>query len=383
MFTFFRKDKGGDKPVVPDTLSVGAPRPPAIAESLAAPPKIAEQPKPANSGFEVREIDVALTPEVEEAVMFYANGRTGDATATLNRYLLDHPDSRDPQPWRMLFDIYEVTGQRQPFEDLAMDFAVRFERSPPTWRPIAATETTAPAESDPGFAFGASLSHQDKARLTHFLQASQAADTAVVDFSKTPVPDNDAYAGIILDCLSRLAASGKAIRLPGAETFLVRLNASRADNRLSEPLWLLLLMLLQLQGKENEFEAAAVEYAVRFEISPPSYTPPRHAPAEDPEEPAAAPNGRLFPLSGVIDASATASLNALREFAAPLPAVEIDLARVTRVDFTVVGVLMDVVMHLAQAGKKVTFHEGNEMVSVLLQMVGIGQFAGILPKMRK
>lgn len=376
MFPFFRKDKGGDRPVIPDA---GAPRP---AERHGQP--AAEPAMPAgaanHNGLVVQEFGYLLAPEVEEAVMLYANGRVGEATAALNRFILNHPEQRDMQPWRLLFDLYEVTGQRQPFEDLALDFAVRFERSPPTWRPPAQAPSTPSGDLVPSFAFGAALSPQEKAGLEHFLKECETADTATLDFNKTPVPGNAAHARTLLDCLTALSAAGKAVRLTGADGFLVRLNAARSADRLDETSWLLLLMLLQLQGKEKEFEAAALDYAIRFEISPPSFTPPRQTPAE--VEPVTGPSGPVFPLRGRLDPGAASDLEELARFAAPLAAVEVDLAQVSRIDFTVVGLLLDVVIRLSEAGKTITFRDGNEMVCLLLQMIGIGQYARIQPRTR-
>jgi len=403
MFTFFRKDKGRKKPVIPDRVKPDAmpapdkaaakpqstPTPPVAVKTPAPRPAApAPEPEPAqtasmNNGFMVQELDVLLVPEVEDAVMFYANGRTGEATATLNRYILDNPDSRDPQPWRMLFDIYEATGQRQPFEDLAMDFAVRFERSPPTWRPAQASSAVDNTASIPTFAFGAGLSPQDKAALEHFLRECESADSVALDFQKTPIPANEAYARTILDSLSRIVAGGKAIRLTGSEAFVVRLNATRAGGQLNETLWLLLLMLLQLQGKADAFDAAALEYAVRFEISPPSYSAPKRVSAEPEAADAIGPSGLEFPMRGLIGPGAASVFAELRQFAAPLPRVEIDLGQVGRIDFGVVGLLMETVMNLVQAGKQVVFKDGNEMVCLLLQLVGVGQIAAILPKTRK
>ncbi|MFA5082647.1 MAG: hypothetical protein WC474_08900 [Hydrogenophilaceae bacterium] len=337
----------------------------------------------ANNGVMVQEMDVQLTPEIEEAVVLYSSGNTREATAALNRFILNNPDKRDPQPWQLLFDIYEATGQRQPFEDLAMDFAVRFERSPPTWRPGQVAETAAAAGNHPTFAFGAHLSPEDKAGLEHFMRECETAESAVLDFNKTPVPDNEAYARAMLDCMSRLAAGGKPIHLAGSEAFAVRLNAVRSDGRLSEPLWLLLLMLLQLQGKVDAFDALALEYAIRFEISPPSYTPPKCIATEPEAVQPAGPSGQVFPMHGLIDTGSAAVFDVLRDFAAPLAEIEIDLGQVTRIDFMVVGLLMDIVMTLAQAGKRVIFKEGSEMVCLLLQMVGVGQYASIQPKIRK
>lgn len=378
MFDFFRKDKGSAKPVVPDA------QPPAKApEPAAAPADTTAYTLAENNGVMVQEMDVLLTPEVEEAVVLYSSGHASEAVAALNRFILNNPGTRDPQPWQLLFDIYEATGQRQPFEDLAMDFAVRFERSPPTWRPSQGDAVATAAGNHPTFAFGAHLSPQDKAGLEHFLRECETSGTAVLDFNKTSVPDNDTYARTLLDCVSRLAARGKTIHLAGSEAFVVRLNASRADGHLSEPLWLLLLVLLQLQGKANEFEAVALDYAIRFEISPPSYTPPKCIATEPIAALPAAPGGQVFPMRGLIDPGSVGVFEELREFAAPLDEVEIDLGQVTRIDFMVVGLLMDAVMSMAQAGKRVVFKECGEMAHLLLQMVGVSQFATIQPKIRK
>lgn len=380
MFDFFRKDKGSPKPAVPEAPVTARPQP-----SPSGPPTLSGHTLsgPTSTGLEVAGSELELSPEVEEAVMLYANGQTGEATAALNRFILNNPGSRDPQPWRMLFDIYEVTGQRRPFEDLAMDYAVRFEQSPPTWRQDKAAADGAAKGDHPTFAFGATLSPQDKAALDHFMRECASSATAVLDFHATPVPDGEAYARAILECLSRLASAGKAIQLVGGDAFIVRLNASRAGGSLSEPLWLLLLLLLQLQGKVDEFETVAVDYAIQFEISPPSYTPPKRV-ATGPAAPEPnGPHGLVFPLRGTIGPGESGVFTELRDFAMPLPGVEVDLAKVDRIDFMVIGLLMETVMGLVQAGRHVVFKDGNEMVCLLLRMVGVGQLATIQPRIRK
>jgi anti-anti-sigma regulatory factor len=420
MFSFFRKGHAPAKPAIPgsnDLTSPGkrtgravepaiAPPPPA-AERTVAPAKptpqpvgkparepaaaaepvapVESQPPSANGGIQVHEMELLLAPEIEEAVMLYANSLTGEATAALHRYILDHPESRDPLPWYLLFDIYEITGQRHPFEDLAVDFAVRLERSPPTWRRALPAESGKDEPKHPTFAFGPDLSPQDKARLEHFHQECAAAETVALDFRKTPVPNNDGYARTILDSLSKVVGMGKEVRLTGGEAFVVRLNASRSVGQLTEATWLLLLMMLQLLGKADEFDEMALEYAIRFEMSPPSYTPPKHV-ASEPEEPADSapePSDHTFPLHGVLGSGSSETFKQLAAFAAPLSAVEIDLGQVSRVDFAVVGLLMDTVMSMTQAGKRVVFRGGNGMVNLFLQMVGVGQFATIQHEVRK
>jgi ABC-type transporter Mla MlaB component len=403
MLSFFRKDKAKAKaktsatPATPDDVKptqpaegkrVAAPQAPVPAPAPAAKVHEPAPPTQAESGYgngiQVVEADMQMAPEIEEAVMLYANSRTGDAATTLNRFILNNRDSRDPLPWYLLFDIYEATGQHQPFEDLAMDFAVRFERSPPTWRTVRKTEAGKPVVNRPSFAFEASLSQQDKARLELFLEACKTANSAGFDFTKTPVPSDDSYARIMLDSLSRLVATGKEINLSGGSAFVVRLNASRLSGLLTESTWLLLLMLLQLQGKAQEFDEVAVQYAVHFEISPPSYSPPKHI-ANEPAPPEVEPSssGQIFSMHGQLGPGSSGIFDSLREFSAPLSQVEIDLSEVTRIDFAVVGLMVDTVMSLAQAGKKVIFFGGNGLVNLFLQMVGVGQFATIQQKPRK
>ncbi len=389
MFSFFRKGQAHTKPVIPNDgkppyaiAETGPASAPPAAPPVAPPPEAQARP-PSSTGIQVHEMELLLAPEIEQAVMLYANGQTGAATAALNRYILDHPNNIDSQPWGLLFDIYEITGQRRSFEDLAVDYAVRFERSPPTWTTAAQLETGQHASRHPTFAFGPNLSPQDKAGLEHFHQECKSADMVVLDFSRTPVPDDDAYARLMLESLTRVA-KGKEVHLVGGDAFVVRLNASRAVGQLAESTWLLLLMLLQQEGRQDEFDQVAVEYAVRYEISPPSYNPPRHA--ATPSEamtPAPSQTGDAFPMRGVLGSGSSSVFEELRQFAAPLPRVEIDLTQVSRIDFAIVGLLMDTVMALAQAGKQVTFRGGNSMVNLLLQMLGVGQFATIQQEIRK
>lgn len=383
MFPLFRKGKEPGKPSAPPGSAEPLGRATTSRLPLAEPRP--EAGTPSAGGIQVNEIDLALSPEVEEAVMLYAGGRVGDATAALNRFILDHPDSREIQPWHMLFDIYEATGQHQPFDDLALDFAVRFERSPPTWRFLGKRREAMPAQREPSFAFAATLTPQDKARLQHFLQEAGTVGTVAVDFSKTPVPSNESQARTILECLSRLVAMGKAVRVVGGEAFVVRLSASKADHRLGESGWLLLLMVLQLLGKAEAFETTALDFAMEFEISPPSYVTPKLAAEDHGEEGESclAPSGQVFPLAGVLNAGNIAVFDGLRQFAEPRRDVEIDLGRVERIDFSVVGLLMDTVMGLAEGGRGVVFRDGNEMVNLLLHMVGIGQYATIHSRSRK
>ena len=58
--------------------------------------------------------------------------------------------------------------------------------------------------------------------------------------------------------------------------------AKAGEKSVDVAVWLLLLDLYQMLGLQNEFEEAAVDYAVTYEVSPPSWEtpPPRPKPLE-------------------------------------------------------------------------------------------------------
>ncbi len=47
----------------------------------------------------------------------------------------------------MLLDLYKLTGQRERFESKVLDYATRFERSPPPWVDLSSARVL-PRKSD-------------------------------------------------------------------------------------------------------------------------------------------------------------------------------------------------------------------------------------------
>lgn len=373
MFSFFRKDKPDDLMAF---LKEGQP-------DVGAGPSFNQAKQPAldpGAGIEVQEAVGGLAPELEEAAVLYANGKIGETAALLNRYLLDHPDSRDPLPWYMLFDLYEASGQAAPFEDAAVDFAVKFERSPPTWSPR--NRPQAASQPAPVMAYGEKYGSLERVKQGRFFQDAEPAPYVRLDFSKTQSPDEETALALLGDIV-RLNDMKKPVELIGGPGFAVRLDAARQGGRLTESGWFLLMAVLQLLGKQEDFENIAVDYAVGFEVSPPSYTPPLEIPVRGggASGPAVA-TGPSFPLSGAIVPGNEGQFLALKRFAADKKQVEVDLSQVSRIDFAVIGLLLETLIELSQAGCKVAFKEGNELVNTLLQLVGVNQFAVVLGRAR-
>ncbi|MDD5389503.1 MAG: STAS domain-containing protein [Gallionellaceae bacterium] len=375
MFSFFRKDKPEDLMAF---LKEGQPE-------FASGPSytLANAASESNEGgIEVQESGGGLVPEFEEAAVLYANGKVGEAAALLNRYLLDHPDNRDPLPWYMLFDLYEASNQPEPFEDAAVDFAVKFEHSPPTWAPRG--QLKAASLPVPLMSFGEKFGNIERVKLQRFMQEAREAPFARMEVSKCPAPDEET-AKIMFDCLAQLDKLRKPVELIGGGGFAVRLGAAQQGDRLSETGWLLWLSTLRLIGKEADFEEAAVGYAVAFEVSPPSYVPPLALPMRGGEAPGDARSSgseQVFSLAGIIGPGSEIQLSQLARFAEERKQIDIDLAQVTRIDFAAVGLLLETLINLAQGDRVIQFIEGNEMVNTLLNIVGASQFAAVRGRTR-
>jgi len=370
VFSFFRKDKPEDLMAF---LKEGQPE-------FASGPSYTLANASSESdegGIEVQEAGGGLVPEFEEAAVLYANGKVGEAAALLNRYLLDHPDNRDPLPWYMLFDLYEASNQHEPFEDAAVDFAVKFERSPPTWAPRSQLKVA--SQPVPLMSFGEKFGNIDRVKLQRFMMEAREAPFVRIDVSKCPAPDEE-VARDMFDCLAQIDRLGKPVELIGGPGFAVRLAAAHQGGRLGDTAWLLWLSSLRLLGKEADFEDAAVGYAVNFELSPPSYVPPLALPVRGGVTPGEVPAdrvGRVFSLSGIIGPGSETQLSALARFGEGRKQIDIDLAQVTRIDFAAVGLLLETLINLAQGDRKIQFIEGNEMVNTLLKIVGASQFSAV------
>lgn len=260
-----------------------------------------------------------------------------------------------------------------------MDFAVKFERSPPVWAPAQDNVANSPGDILK-FQFGQSFSAVDKARLQHFILEAASAPGVCLDVSQTPAPPPP-YAHSLIDCIRQLRKMAKPIEVIGAPGFIVRLNSACGSDRGDESIWLLLLAMEELQGDANGFESTALAYAVRFEISPPSYVAPTRlaepvAPSDDDDTP------DTFRFDGPIGLKSSRSFQLLESFAAGRAHLDVDMSRVARIDFAATGQMLDSLIRLGERGCAVTLKGCNSLVLALLHMIGADQYATLIQRKR-
>ena len=367
-FSFFRKDK-------PATAKKTG-KAEAIADINQAP--LTEErfdTVVAHGGIEVVETGAQLAPGIEEAAMLYASDRAAEAISLLKSHLTSDAH------WRMLFDLYRVTRQQPAFEQLALDYAVKCETSPPVWEDPH-SPTTTPAAKAAATASGQMFSlkgtlDQGSADRVQLLIDAAAQGAIQLDLSSINAV-TPAGCSLLKNALAKLQKKSAQLQIASG-ALISLLQRSIHDPAQPDPAyWLLLLQLYQMQGRLTEFEDLAVDYAVNFEVSPPSWETPRAVaqvmapPAEAAVEPDA------YAMHGVITGASAEPFAKLLAFAAPHQDVALDLSAVSRIEFGSVNLFLDALMGLMQAGKRVRIINGNEMVNVVLIVMGVDQMAEII-----
>lgn len=339
---------------------------------------------PSSDEIEVTE-DGGLGPSLENAALMFAHGNPAAATAALS-HALDTPERQQPLVWMCLFDLCARAGDRTMFDDLALKFVVQFERSAPAWdemvtRPAAGSAK--PANTATGKArslLRGSLSDPTLAAISILLETSKQKNSVAqrVDVDVNELDGVDDTCGVLI------AGALAAIRRRGV--FVTFRGLDAAVNRLSAPLqpmvrerkgqWYLVLELLQWAGHHEKFEDRAVDFAVTFEISPPSWesiSVQQKSIIADAAKADAVPdlaiNDRVIWL-GELKGSNDLCLKTVAPEAATSNPVVVDMKAVQRIDFVCGGAISNAFNRLMAQAIDVRVVGASPIIQALLQLTG-------------
>jgi len=355
------------------------------------PPKKKAPKKPLDSilCIEVEEgSGVDVPPAIEEAAILYANGQTEESRARAQK-AIDGEDlgAWKLQMWLMLFDVLQQLGRKAEFEEKSLEFVVKFERSAPAW----VDAPTAAARQNPNLRTGglAAISLSGvlgAASASAFEQLKKAAERQPklrLDFAKLQGVE-PAGCTLLRDALKGFKTAKKDVYLTGeARVFqLLREAAKAGDKSVDVAVWLLLLDLYQMLGLQNEFEEAAVDYAVTYEVSPPSWEtpPPRPKPLEMSQPIAVAGGDDAFLIVGEVAGQSDQLFTDIAAYAAGASPVTIDCAAAKRIDFVNAGRLLNVLEKQKAEGKEIVVRGAGEMIIALFAVMGITKIARIIPR---
>lgn len=327
------------------------------------------------SGIVVEESSGAPQSAVDEAAILYASGQTDMA----ERLLKDILEGGDRRAWHMMFDLFCIQRREKDFDQLALDYAMRFETSPPVWQKIGGNGAT----GKPQAAEAASLELPgllDKKATATLRESIASADKKAVvriDFSHIEMVD-EAGADECAKILSVARKAKRKLQVSGVDRLIALLQDLNRATHSRAVHWLLLLEIYQTLGQQDRFEDLAVDYAVRFEVSPPSWSEVQAAeviPAK-----AADPEDGALRLSGEITPANDSALQQFGSYAATHNDVLVDLSEVTRVDYGSVSQFISVLMQCLGSGKAITLRGHNALIHELFRVMGIDQLAQLVPR---
>lgn len=329
---------------------------------------------PQPQAIEVAQANPGLCAVLENAALLYASGQAPAARTLLEEGVNnDHDARQSPLAWLALFDLLQRAGEREAFDRIALQYSVQFERSAPMWEGRS-NATTAPRGGGYLTITGA-LTEASAAQVDSIRRAiAKWSSGARLDLSSLGTFD-DAGARLLADALADARRAKLALTIERSQNLQTALDAAvRSGVDGGEGAWLLALEMLQWTRDQATFDERAIEYAVTFEMSPPSWEPPAlpadEASASKTPEPRVTDADALA-LSGVLAGSGAPAIAEVQQFAHGRRLVAIDMTAVERIDFVGAGTLSNAVNRIESQRKAVQVLGASPIIRALLLLIGL------------
>jgi ABC-type transporter Mla MlaB component len=357
--------------------------------------------------------EVQHDPELEEASIRFANGDDGGAeTGLLEAISSRGQRHHHEETWLTLFDLYRATAQYDRFESLAIDFASKFNRSAPMWFSIpemvssmAGNTASAPlgmrkADWKSPAVFGI----QSLAALNAAL--GKASMPWTLDWKSIQSIDDNAVAPL---CKLFLSWSGQPVQLRAMHADklenVLRQGAPSGIRTTDQDRWNVLMAYLRVAHRPDEFELAALDFCVTYEVSPPSWESARcefktldaegntglgqtivgdavhDSVVSELQTDAGASTMTAqmasVELSGQIMGEPGPVLDKLEARLTGADVMIISCAKLVRVDFSAAGSLLNWVTARQSEGSIVQFTDVHRLVAAFFHVIGISEHAKV------
>jgi hypothetical protein len=356
--------------------------------------------------------DVAHDPELDEAVIAFANAEFDLCEQSLMRLTAaGGPRAQHAETWLVRFDLYRAIGQQQKFESLALEYAQQFGWSAPQWYSMPKLVADASASE-------AQSAHPQLDALVGWV-CPEVLDADGVSHlaSKTlqlPLPwvlDWSALKHIDAEGASRLSELFRAwivqpmeMRWLGGDHLvdILREAAAVGMRDVDPSYWQLRFDTLRMVNRADQFDEAAIDYCVTYEVSPPSWERAgckvrvSNANGEDASLQRSAISDMstgfaesqlledanqvvtgTVDLAGQLVGDISATLKKLDHDLASATLINVSCARLIRVDFIAAGDLLNWVLARCGERRKVNFIDAHRLVALFFGAMGINEHARI------
>lgn len=338
--------------------------------------------------IEVSEFRGHISPEAQEAAVRYANGSPTEAGEILSRAIAEPRAGQDSRLlWLMLFELYRLQSRWTDFDELSKRYTATYGKPAPEWIIHEALPDNLPEDLRRGGAGYCEISGELGSSSAGQIDAigRVAASRSVVHVDLTKVRSLTAEGcEQLAQALQFLITNGNGVFFSGGEHFDKLLRAAVDASPRAVPYWRLMLDLYQLEGRQKQFESAALEYALFVETDPPKWEPilmpvmPRTVLSERRDEPRYGAGPEVIFFQGEMTGPNDPQLAVLRQFAQERKYVNMNLARLTRIDPVCAANLGNIVLALANQSKVVRILKPNLLIGTLLRMLKIDEHASIV-----
>ena len=348
----------------------------------------------------------AIETCLRDAALHHAEGEFNEAQQLLEDMLTDatlEPEAAESLTFS-LFDVYRVTGQQDRFDVLALDYANRYGRSPGEWFSLAESSAADGAENTVPESNYSELARETTWRCPAILDKQSLADC----ISRSPA--TAAHSFINWEALQHIdtaVASTFAKQLKnwcdhpidlhwnGMQELLAAIQMCKVTGDVSSDAswWLIHLDLLCIQQQAQAYEDMAMDYCIAFEVSPPSWRPPKCKLASDSffamssdfastttsrdveEVPNSQSNYATCELQGNLTGEARGALRTLRAASSAVGQITVGCSHLGRVDFNAASALLNWAVSSESRGCQVQFTNLPRLVLVFFEMLGMQNVA--------
>ena len=359
--------------------------------------------------------EVAHDAELEEASIRFANGDDAGAEGGLMEMLTPNGSrAGNSETWLALFDLYRATGQRDKFDDAATGFVELFHRSPPQWfsmpdmlTKLVPLEIAADNGSVVDWVCPAAFGVQSVGALNAAL--AKAPMPWRLDWRNLKTIDAAAVEPLF-KVFNSWSEQPVQLRFIGGTQLheLLQKATPSGQQDVSQALWQLRMEALRVTHRADEFELAALDFCVTFEVSPPAWESAQcdyksldqdggeasgytvigevcrdsETSSVNATEGESQMHANVFSveLSGLIQGDAIAVLDQLEAKLIGADVMHISCARLIRVDFSAAGTLLNWVCARQAESRSVQFSDVNRLVAAFFNVIGITEYARVITR---
>lgn len=326
-------------------------------------------------------------PLLEEAAILFATGQVKVAEHMLRSAIdLDNLGHATPLAWFMLFDLYQIEQNQYAFESLSLDYAGKYETSPPVWRNPENSDFVPESKDEsavPSLTFPSKLDGEIIKLLQKLNGYSESSKVLKLDFGRVKSVD-PVGCGLLLRAIRNLKKTKHDLILVAAQNLTEQirsiLEVGRRDE--TEAPWLLLMEVLQLLQLKEAFEEASIDYCVTFEVSPPAFEAPTSKVTTAIAEPVAEDEASdRFMMPRSIEGSTDGLVKQISAHAKNHDMVILDCSQLDRVEFGASAQLLNGLVPISNnKSKAIQFQEVNYLVMHLFNAMGLKNVAAIFPR---